>query len=251
MLERAPFSRPNRARQPCHADRPRDVAASAASTQPQPDDLRCALHDRLGPGLANLEVRLELLEVTAEGLPIAADVAALRLDAGRLVRELRRIVHDEPPAPLGMGLVAAISEACHGAERPGLRVGLRIVGTPCEPSAALAELLYRAALEGIANVARHAEASRCSVTLRFGPTSICFQVRDDGIGPAGASHGVRAGRRGLGLASLRRTARLLGGTAHLLPAPAGGSCLSVTLPLLPATRARRGQHPQPLERRLP
>ncbi len=251
MLERAPFSRPNRAREPRHAGRPRDVATSAASTRTRPDDLRCALHDRLGPGLANLEVRLELLQTAAAELPIAADVAALRLEAGRLVGELRRIVHDEPPALLGSGLVAAVSEACRGGGRPGLHVGFRVAGTACEPPAALAELLYRAALEGIANVARHADAGRCSVTLRFGHAGICLQVRDDGVGPAGGPRGVGSRRHGLGLASLRRSARLLGGAAHLLPAPTGGSCLSVTLPLPAAARPRRRRRSGPLEPRLP
>jgi signal transduction histidine kinase len=215
------------------------------------DELRSALHDRLGPGLANLEVRLELLEVAMTGLPLMTDVAALKLEAGRLVSELRRVVHDEPPALLGRGLIPALAEACRGAGRPGLRVVFRVAGTPCEPAAALAELLYRAALDGIANGARHADASRCSVTLRFGHAVIGLQVRDDGVGPAGAPRGVDSHRRGLGLASLRRSARLLGGAAHLLPAPTGGSCLSVTLPLPAAARTRRKRRSRPLERRLP
>lgn len=251
MFERVPSSRQSRARRPRRAGRPYDATPSASSTRPLPNDLRSALHDRLGPGLANLEVRLELLETAVTEPPLAADVTALRLQAGRLVSELRSIVHAEPPALLGMGLIPAVAEACRGAERPGLCVGFRVVGTPWEPPAGPAELLYRAALEGTANVTRHAYASRCSVTLRFGRAALSLQVSDDGIGPTRPAPAACADGRGLGLASLRRSARLLGGAAHLLPAPTGGSCLSVTLPLPPAVRPRRTRRSRRAGRYLP
>ncbi len=250
MLERAPFSRRNRARGAYRTTRTRHADSTRTPTQPpQQDRLRCALHDRLGPGLANLEVRLELLEAAMTGPGITGPgitgpgvagpgggreaVAALRSEAGRLVGELHRIVHDEPPALLDAGLKSAISQVCHDAERPGLSVRFRVVGAPRETPTASAELLYRAALEGTANVIRHAGARRCTVTLRFCGSSVALQVRDDGVGPYRRSRGAARVHHGLGIASLRQSARLLGGQAHLLAVPTGGSSLLVTLPLHP------------------
>ncbi|HNR00521.1 MAG TPA: hypothetical protein PKN52_10985, partial [Trueperaceae bacterium] len=68
VLERAPFSRRNRARGAYRTTRTRHADSTRTPSQPpQQDRLRCALRQRLGPGLANLEVRLELLEAAMTG----------------------------------------------------------------------------------------------------------------------------------------------------------------------------------------
>ena len=78
------------------------------------DQLRSAIHDRLGPGLANLQLRLELLEEATGGTgAIGEQIAHLRSEATDLVRELARIVHDEPPEVVEReGLLKAVDAAC-------------------------------------------------------------------------------------------------------------------------------------------
>jgi signal transduction histidine kinase len=57
-------------------------------------------------------------------------------------------------------------------------------------------------------------------------------VTDDGIGigPGAAFGGPGATHRGLGLSSMRERAEALGGALRVLPAPAGGTTVEVTLP---------------------
>lgn len=214
------------------------------------DTLRNALHDRLGPRLANLHVRLELLEEASGGAP-RKQIAKLRREVASLIQELSRIVHDEPPEPLERkGLVAAVRAACRAAERPGLRVDFTVAGVPQEPPTKVAELIYRAVLEGTANVARHAVASRCLVRLTFTSSHVTLEIRDNGKASLTSMGGLALGSGGLGLASLWREAHRLGGVAQLHSLPGPGAKLLVRLPLGQGPRPRFGGAPAP-EKRLP
>lgn len=206
-----------------------------------PDQLRLDLHDRLGPGLVNLEMRLASLEesVGATGVP-AAQVASLRLAVAQLIEELRRIVHCEPPERLERnGLVAAVRTAATLAARPGLEVRFSCSGAPFEPPALVAAVIYRAALEGITNVVRHSHASNCWVLLRIASEAVTLKVRDNGVGPRARDTYLDGRHGGLGLASLRISAHSLGGEAQLLRRREGGASLIVTLPLRAPLQTRR------------
>ena len=207
----------------------------------RPAPLRYALHDRLGPGLAHLQLRLELLATAEPPSGLArTQLRSLQHEVSGLVRELGRIVHAEPPELLAdRGLVAAIRAACHRAERPGTAFRFSVSGRPVPLPSAVSELLYRAALEGTANVTRHAQANRCLVRLTYTSSMVSLEVRDDGRGPPAQGVDTTAEAGGLGLAALRRDARRLGGAARLREAPSGGTRLQVRLPLTGRTRHER------------
>lgn len=196
----------------------------------RPDPIRSALHDRLGPALANLELRLGLLEESAGAQEFGQEqIASLRREVAGLVDELGRIVHDQLPRPLELGgLINAIREACRRAERPGLLIDFTVFGTPVLLPREGAELLYRAALEGTSNVARHAHARRCIVRLTYSSRTVSLEVRDNGRGAA-AEAAMTTG--GIGLTSLWRAARRLGGSVRLESLRLGGARLVVKLPL--------------------
>ena len=66
--------------------------------------------------------------------------------------------------------------------------------------------MYRIAAEAVQNVAKHARASRCTITLSLGEDQLVLQVADNGVGlPDGCIAGV-------GLDSMRERAAELGGT---------------------------------------
>lgn len=199
----------------------------------KPDDIRFALHDRLGPALANLELRLGLLEEdAASGGFTQQQVASLKREVAGLVEELGRIVHEQLPKPLELGgLVKAMREACRRAERPGLLVDFTVTGTPVLLARDAAELLYRAVLEGTANVTRHAHARRCLVRLTFATTYVALEVRDNGRGSRPTDPNSPASQGGLGLTSLWRAARRLRGSVRLESLPVRGTRLVVRLPL--------------------
>ena len=78
------------------------------------------------------------------------------------------------------------------------------------------------------DVARHARADRCAVTLTYQPDSVSLDVVDDGIGfdpaadpPPGA----------VGIAGVRRRMDALGGQLVIESAPGSGCGVSVRVPL--------------------
>ena len=215
-----------------------NVSHSDSRTREQ---LLSDLHDRLGPGLAGLEVRLQLLaEAAKESATAAEQAASLRDEVSRLVGELRRIVHSEPPEPLErLDLIGAVKEALNLVALAGLRVSFAASGSAADLSPAVTELLYRATLEGTANVVRHAQARHCWVFIRLRSARATLVVRDDGIGTPAAGGRLTGHRGGIGLASLRIAARRAGGRAHLLRNEAHGMTLIVTVPLPGAARRFR------------
>ena len=113
--------------------------------------------------------------------------------------------------------------------------------------------LLRVAQEALANVAKHAGASRVGLTLSYMDDVVTLDVRDDGVGfrlPAdgpGASCGPGAswepaevGRAGggFGLTTMRQRVRRLTGQLEIESEPGGGTAVSASVPaILRATPA--------------
>ena len=153
------------------------------------------IHDTLAQGLTGIVTQLQAAERATERSP--ADPAGLRRHlaaATRLARdsltEARRSVDALRPEPLEG---CRLSEALVGvAERWSalnvipVRVTTTGAARPIDPEAEFA--LLRAAQEALANVARHAHATRVGLTLSYMENVVALDVRDDGVGfdPAAA-----------------------------------------------------------------
>lgn len=135
------------------------------------------------------------------------------------------------------GLVGALEVHCAVVcQRGGLRVELRVgasgsaahEGAP-EPDARLPvaqeEALYRIVQEALANVVKHARATRATVTLAR-DTTVRVSVEDDGVG-----FGAPAPAFAYGLAGMRERVAALGGRLRLDNGPAGGARVVAKLPL--------------------
>ncbi len=152
---------------------------------------------------------------------------------------IRRISHELRPTILDdMGLVPAVEFLADGiSQRWGIPVAVRgtLVGSLPLP---VETALYRAAQEGLTNVARHARATRAEVTLQQSSHLITCSVRDDGKGvdPAAVSSSAN-GRRGLGLVEIRERMAALGGTLRLVPRLERGTDFIVEIPLEASTWA--------------
>jgi signal transduction histidine kinase len=97
--------------------------------------------------------------------------------------------------------------------------------------------LLRVTQEALANVAKHAAASRAVVTLSYMDDVVTLDVRDDGVGfSAGAvapSNGDAPEASGYGLTAMRQRIDELGGTFDVESQPGAGTCLSVSVPAIP------------------
>jgi signal transduction histidine kinase len=98
---------------------------------------------------------------------------------------------------------------------------------PISPAAEVAA--YRIATEALANVVRHAGASRCTVAAQVLGGKLIIRVEDDGRGI-----GTAAGNGsfdGVGLPSMRARAEELGGRLQVTERSGGGTSVTAELPL--------------------
>jgi signal transduction histidine kinase len=193
--------------------------AAERAVEAERAEVRAWLHDRV---LQSLEY------LAAGGYADDPDARTLQRVAARAADELRAFVDGEAeraPGDLGAALdaVAADARMLAGEARIRLVVGRQGAELP----AAVVEALAAAAREALANVAKHARATRAIVRAEVAPDVAVVRIDDDGAGfdpgktpfGAGLRHSVQA-----------RLARV-GGTATLKSEPGAGTCVTLTVPL--------------------
>ena len=190
------------------------------------------IHDTLAQGLTGIITQLQAAEhASGDQAGWRRHVAAATGLARESLSEARRSVDALRPEPLEM---ARLSDALAGvAERwsalHGIAVQVTTTGTarPVRPDAEFA--LLRAAQEALANVAKHARATRAGLTLSYMDDEVALDVRDDGRGFDGSA----ASADGFGLAAMRQRIEGLSGTLQVESEPGAGTAISARVPAAP------------------
>ncbi|MDY7079392.1 MAG: histidine kinase [Chloroflexota bacterium] len=86
--------------------------------------------------------------------------------------------------------------------------------------------IFQITREALTNVARHAQARRVEVSLRYSIHALKLCISDDGIGLSA----LPINRKGEGLRNIRERARLLDGMLDIDTAPGKGTMLTLTVP---------------------
>ena len=196
--------------------------------------LRRDLHDGLGPQLSSQALTVDAVRKLMRRDPDAAEELLLELksDAQDAVTDIRRLVYGlRPPALDDLGLLGALRESAAQYRAKGLSVSVEATGDDSLPplSAAVEVAAYRIAQEALTNVARHAGANTCTVSLALNEGVLHVEVRDDGRGIPDPQED--AARAGVGLTSMRERVGELGGSLVVEPLPEGGTLVSARLPL--------------------
>jgi signal transduction histidine kinase len=190
------------------------------------------LHDTVAQGLTSVVTHLEAAEQAWEQRPgdarghlsVARDAARDGLgDARRAVAALR------PDLLEGRTLHQALERrADRWSAATGVVAVVETTGepVPLHPDAETA--LLRAAEEALANAAKHARATRVTLTLSWLGDAVALDVDDDGVGfadvPAPREHS------GFGLPGLRERLAAVGGRLEVESAPGEGTTLMAQVP---------------------
>ena len=201
--------------------------------QRQRKDFVHDLHDGVGAATVNVAHLVDLLK--SRGVADTEVLEHLEHAAVEGARELRRLMNavDEGQVRWTDWLHDLRTHAEETLGARGIAVVWRVAGVPPVASidqASAALSFGRAVREAIANVAKHAQATRAVVSIRFHPGAVAVRVRDDGVGfpvspPAAGRHG---------LAGMERRVRSLGGRLRLGRPSGAGSCgarVSIVVPL--------------------
>jgi signal transduction histidine kinase len=209
--------------------------------------IRRTLHDDIGPTIAGIALRAEtvrqLADRPAERDGMTTALVGIGRDAAAAASALRELSYElRPPALDDRGLLLALRD--RALQLAPLQVeitaaidaaGIESVGIVSERigagdgrgdlPAAVEVAAYRIAVAAMTNVARHAAASRCWVTLALADHQLTVLVEDDGRGLAADF------RPGVGVLSMRERAGELGGVCVHEQRSGGGTRVRATLPV--------------------
>jgi NarL family two-component system sensor histidine kinase YdfH len=190
------------------------------------------LHDTLAQGLAGVIMQLEVAkshlapqrtnraqEVVVQAMARARSTLA---DARQAIDGLRTFAAGPDGLP-----EAAIREIDRFTAATGIPCVADLAALAQTP-APLCEHVLRTITEGLANVARHAQARHVWVRAESDQEEVRIEVRDDGIGFEPAVETRRGGH--YGLLGLRERARLGGGSLEVSSATGVGTTLRLRLP---------------------
>jgi len=179
------------------------------------------LHDGTQQRLVSLAINLGMARVNATTAEEARQALTEAHEAAKAaLAELRDLIRGLHPAVLeDRGLDAALSGV---AARMPIPVRLS-VDMARRPAPVIEAVAYFVVSEGLANIAKHAQASQAEVVVQRIGDRLHIIVSDDGVGGADPS-------RGTGLAGLARRAESVDGDFDVFSPPGGPTLLSVDLP---------------------
>jgi signal transduction histidine kinase len=199
------------------------------------------IHDTLAQGLTGIVTQLQAAEQAGRAADRSRHLRAAMQLARDSLTEARRSVHELRPQPLetarlgeALAEVAERWSALHGVPA---RVTTTGEARPLPPDVEVT--LLRTAQEALANVAKHAGASRVGLTLSFMDDDVALDVRDDGTGFDPAE--LRASADGgFGLTAMRQRVEGLAGTLEIESERGAGTAISACIPAVtePALPAR-------------
>jgi signal transduction histidine kinase len=155
--------------------------------------------------------------------------AILRL-ADSTIQVVRRIVTELRPGVLDdLGLVAAIEwQAQEFQGRMGIRCDFASDRSDFPLDSQAGTAVFRICQETLTNVARHAQATRVTISLREEAGNLVLTVADNG---RGITEQEIADRTSLGLLGMRERAFLVSGEVSIGGRPGKGTTVRVRIPL--------------------
>lgn len=189
------------------------------------------LHDEASQMLAI--VFLELANIARNSpAPTAERIDRVIKHLDSVCDQIRGLSHELHPMVLERhGLLPALRQLARGiSKRSGLDV--QVTGEAADLAPPVEAAIYRVVQEALANVVRHAKASRVDIRLRLTEDNVFCSVRDDGIGYRSADKGSQDGyEMGLGLVGIFERIDALGGECHILSDGLNGMELKMGIPL--------------------
>lgn len=201
------------------------------------------IHDTVAQGLSSIQLLLHAAE---------RDLSSGRVDEARVagavtrIRQARSAASDnlsearamiaalQPPTLSEFSLHTALARMAEQMGDVGdLEVSVEMDGEERDLPMGVEAALLRIAQGAVGNVVKHAEATRCRVTVTYAPDEVRLDVVDNGRGfdPVLADED-RAGLGHVGFATMRRRVAEQGGQLTLESGPGGPTAVSASIPLV-------------------
>lgn len=189
------------------------------------------VHDELGQLLTALKMDISLLRLRFGQDPALLEkIESMRVLAEKAIHVVRQVASNLRPAALDLGLVPAIEWLAKDfSQRRDISCDIDMSGDEIALDDVTATTVFRIVQESLTNVARHAQASKVTISLQHGEW-LLLRVGDNGCG---FDPSVVGKLPGLGLFGMRERIQSLGGTLKIDSEFGIGTTLAIELPLPP------------------
>ena len=196
--------------------------------------LAAEIHDTIAQGLTGIIAQLQVVAKTGDPAAAREHVNRATDLARHSLGEARRSVQNLAPVGLSYdGLPEAMRKTVdQWAERTGVRAEFTLTGPAQHLHGEVSATLLRITQEALANVAKHAAATRVGVTLSYMDDEVTLDVRDDGKGFEPMTLPTRTGTGGFGLDGMRARAERIAGSLTVESEPGSGTAVSARVPLV-------------------
>lgn len=199
------------------------------STQRERERIGREIHDGVAQSMYAVNLNLETLAAVAakRGDPLAEDLKKLVPLAKKTLLETRHYMHDlRPLLEGGGGLATMVERQVHEFSTvAGITAEATVNGNRDGVPLAVSGAVYRTLQEALANVLKHAGASRVCISLSFELGRVRLVVEDDGVG-----FDTTRDSMGMGLHNMRERAAEMEGTTRIDSSPGAGTRITVDLP---------------------
>jgi PAS domain S-box-containing protein len=206
------------------------LTASQAWAQVVEDRERLArdLHDKVIGELFGIGLRLQALTSRFREPGPADHLAAAVNSLDDVIRLIRHTIFDITPQP-DTNTTTRMEQQIRGfSARLGHEPELRISGPIDGLSEPIVDTVLVVLNEALTNVAKHAKATKTEVAMNHAGGRLTLTVADNGIGITDPEP-HRPG--GLGINNIKSRADTLNGHCTITPNPAGGTTVTLTVPL--------------------
>lgn len=195
------------------------------------------LHDELGQALTVMKLHLGFIR---KHLFEEQDELTLECDKGieyidEVIENVRRLSRDLSPIILeDFGLSAAIKWLINNfAKRHNIKVTFQALDVDSLVAQDSQTVVYRIIQEALTNIAKHSSAKKASVEITRADGKLSISVQDDGQGfDVIQTLSKNPDEKGLGLATMKAHAQMLGGTLGIWAEQGSGTRISLIIPVV-------------------
>jgi len=194
------------------------------------------LHDQGGQALTGLKLGLARLQKLAPNKELEQMVQELKNLTVSTMEDIHNLSLDLRPSMLDdLGLMPAIRQyGIQFQKRSGIEVYLNLPRVIPRQSGEVEITVFRVIQESLTNTAKHAKASKITITIKTISNLLQVKVEDDGLGFDIKEALDKQGKKSVGLFGIRERVELLNGSFSIKSSLGAGTVLEFTIPLAEA-----------------
>ena len=197
------------------------------------------LHDELGQSLTVMKLRLSYIEkkLSEHQVELKEECESGVRFVDQIIENVRRLSRDLSPTILDdFGLSAALRWMINNfAKSYAIKVLLNMTDIDSLVPSVSHVVVYRTVQEALTNIGKHSRARNVSVDIHQESGVVLFCIEDDGVGFDETAPARNPEESGMGLATMKGRAQMVGGTLQIRAREGKGTKIILSIPIQQGT----------------